>query len=301
MTQDYKYLYGLGPADFTLGQIRKIPSYVLWKHIKDVRFEDELLSRIKKISDIRTEIELYTAYTQEDITSSPRLIQLINKLAPKEKKYSVLQPYFNVLNDKNKKHAMNLFLEDGRNELSYERFISVIVDRYKYIDADNKHLIKIIFELLEESRIRPIVLYLLGHLSKEKFDKIYPIVKEKAKNSIIGHLLYYTSYVPEEDHLFVLKAMSKITGVRNIKDDQFKTKINPQLLKKLSLSARLHVLKNMSLLKAYPFTHRVSGNFIKNLLFPYVFKRSSEVEMVLKNWEYIEKIASQDLPICELY
>jgi len=298
MKQD-RHLYGLAPSDFSLDQIKKIPSPILWRHAReDTRFEHELLSRIKKISDVRNEIELYSEYSQEDITSSPRLIELINQLAPNESNYSILQPFFNVLNDENKKYVMNLFLETGRNGLLYERFLDVVIERYKHIDPNSKHLIKIIFELLEERRPRPLVLYLIGHLSKEKFDEIYPTIKKKAPNSIIGCLLYYTSYVPEEDHLLILKTMSKLSGLYNIKDKQFKILINPLLLRELSLVSRLHVLKNISILKSYPFSHKISINYIKTLLFPLIFNRAAEIEIILKNWEILDKTAPLGLLEC---
>ena len=296
-----RYLYGLAPTDFTIEQIKKIPSPILWRHAReDERFEDELLSRIKKISDVRNEIELYSEYSQEDITSSPRLIQLINQLVPQETNYSVLQPFFNFLNDENKRYVMNLFLETGRNGMLYERFLDVVIERYKYIDPSSKHLTKIIFELLEEKRPRPLVLYLIGHLTQDKFREIYPAIKKKAPNSIIGCLLYYTSFVPPEDHLSILKVMSKLTGIYNIKDKQFKAVLHPALLKELSLIARLNVLKNISILKSYPFTHKVSLSYIKALLFPLIFSRAAEVDMVLKNWETLEKITPEDLPEYEL-
>lgn len=298
MKQD-RHLYGLTPLDFTPEQIKKIPSPILWRHSReDVRFENELLSRIKRISDVRNEIELYSQYSQEDITSSPRLIELINKLAPNEENYSILQPFFNVLNDENKKYVMNLFLETGRSGLLYERFLDVVIERYKHIDSNSRHLIKIIFELLEEKRPRPLVLYLIGHLSKEKFDEVYPILKKRAPNSILGCLLYFTSYVPEEDHILILKTMSKLTGLYNIKDKQFKVPINPMLLKELSLVSRLQVLKNISILKSYPFSQKVSMSYIKTLLFPLIFNRAAEIEMILKNWEVLDKTASPDLLEC---
>jgi hypothetical protein len=298
MKQD-RHLYGLAPLDFTPEQIKKIPSPILWRHSReDVRFEDELLSRIKKISDVRNEIELYSQYSQEDITSSPRLIELINKLAPNEENYSTLQPFFNVLNDDNKRYVMGLFLETGRSGLLYERFLDVVYERYKHIDPNSRHLIKIIFELLEEKRPRPLVLYLIGHLSNEKFDEIYPILKKKAPNSILGCLLYFTSYVPEEDHLLILKTMSKLTGLYNIKDKQFKVLINPLLLKELSLVSRLQVLKNISVLKSYPFSQKASMSYVKTLLFPLIFNRAAEIEMILRNWEVLDKTAPPDLLEC---
>lgn len=295
MKQD-RHLYGLAPLDFSTEQIKKIPSPILWRHAReDIRFEDELLSRIKKISDVRNEIELYSEYSQEDITSSPRLIELINELAPHEPNYSVLQPFFNVLNEDNKKYVMNLFLETGRNGMLYERFLDVIIERYKHIEPNSKHLVKIIFELLEERRPMPLVLHLIGHISKEKFDEIYPALKKKAPNSIMGCLLYYTSYVPEEDHLYILKIMSKLTGLYNIKDKQFKVLINPLLLKELSLVSRLHVLKNISVLKGYPFSYKVPINYVKTLLFPLIFNRAAEIEIILKNWETLDKTAPLEL------
>jgi len=298
MKQD-RNLYGLTPLDFSPEQIKKIPSPILWRHSKeDLRFENELLSRIKRLSDVRSEIELYAGYDQEDITSSPRLIELINKLAPNEENYSVIQPFFIFLNDENKKYVMNLFLETGRNGMLYERFLNVIAERYKHIDPNSKHLVKIIFELLEERRPRLLVLHLIGHLTEEKFIEIYPILKKKAPNSIIGCLLYYTSYVPQEDHLLILKAMSKLTGVYNIKDKHFKTPIHPRLLKELSLIARLNILKNISTLRSYPFSHKVSMNYIKTLLFPLIFSRAAEIEVILRNWEVLDKTMPKDLPEC---
>jgi len=297
MKQD-RHLYGLNPLDFSLEQIRKIPSPILWRHAKeDARFENELLSRIKKISDVRNEIELYSEYSQEDITSSPKLIELINQLAPYEPNYSVLQPFFNFLNEENKQYVMNLFLEIGKNGMLYERFLDVIVERYKYVDSNSKHLTKIIFELLEERRPRPLVLYLIGHLSKEKFLEVYPAIKKKAPNSIIGCLLYFTPHVPQEDHLFILKAMSRLTGLYNIRDKQFKALIDPALLKELPLVSRLQALKNISILKSYPFLYKVSINFIKTLLFPLIFNRAAEIEMILRNWEILDRTApSEQLP-----
>lgn len=294
-----RHLYGLAPLDFSQEQIKKIPSTILWRYSReDIRFENELLSRIKKISDVRNEIELYTEYSQEDITSSPRLIELINRLVPNESNYNILQPFFNVLNDENKRYVMDLFLETGRNGLLYERFLDVVIERYKYIEPDSKHLIKIIFELLEERRPRPLVLYLIGHLSKEKFDEIYSALKRKAPNSIIGCLLYHTPYVPEKDHLFILKTMSRLTGLYNIKDKQFKVLLNPLIIKELSLVSRLHVLKNISILKSYPFSHKISISYIKTLLFPLIFNRATEIEIILKNWEMLDKTAPADLIEC---
>lgn len=292
-------LYGLTPVDFLPEQIRKIPGPILWRHFReDLRFENELLSRIKRISDVRNEIELYTGYDQEDISSSPRLIELINELAPDEHSYGVLQPFFNILSDENKKYAMNLFLETGKNGMLYERFLDVIIERYKYIDPNSRHLVKIIFELLEEKRPRLLVLHLIGHLSEEKFMEIYPAIKKKAPNSIMGCLLYYTPYIPQEDHLLILKTMSKLTSLYNIKDKQFKTLVHPRLLRELSLIARLHVLKNISVLRNYPFSHKISINYIKTLLFPLVFSRASEIEIILRNWDNLDKIMPNDLPEC---
>lgn len=298
MKQD-RNLYGLTPLDFSLEQIKKIPSPILWRHSKeDLRFENELLSRIKRISDVRNEIELYSGYVQEDIASSPRLIELINRLAPDEQNYSVLQPFFTYLTEENKRYVMNLFLETGRNGMLYERYLDVIAERYKHIDPNSKHLVKIIFELLEEKRPRLLVLHLIGHLSEEKFGEIYPSLKKKAPNSIMGCLFYYTSYVPQEDHLLILRTMSRLTGTYNIKDKQFKTLIHPRLIKELSLVSRLHVLKNISMLRNYPFSHRVSINHIKMLLFPLVFSRAAEIEFILRNWENLDKTAPTDLPEC---
>lgn len=291
------HLYGLAPSDFTLEQIKKIPSQILWKHSKeDIRFEDELLSRIKQIADVRKEIELYYPYSQEDITSSPRLIDFINKLVPSETNYHVLQPFFNVLNNENKRYVMNLFLETGKKGLMYERFLDIIAERYKYIDPDSKHLVKIILDLLDERRPRPLTLYLIGHLSRERFDDIYSVIKSKAPNSIVGCLFYYTPYIPEKDHLYILKTMSKLTSFYNIKDSSFKLTINPIVLKELSLVSRLRVLKNISMLKNYPFSQRVSMNYIKTLLFPLIFNRATEVEIILKNWETLDKTAEK-LPL----
>lgn len=298
MKQD-RNLYGLTPADFSSEQIKKIPSPILWKHSKeDFRFENELLSRIRRISDVRNEIELYSEYSQEDITSSPRLIDLINRLVPDEQNYSVIQPFFKVLNNENKKYVMNLFLETGRHGMLYERFLSIIIERYKYIDPNSKHLIKIIFELLEEKRPRPLVLSLISHLSQNKFEEIYPTLMKRAPKSIIGCLLYYTPYIPQEDHLPILRTMSKLAGLYNIKDKQFKTLIHPHLLNKLSLIARLNILKNISMLKTYPFTHRVPISYIKTLLFPLVFSRAPEIESILRNWDNLDKTASETLPEC---
>lgn len=294
-----KYLYGLAPVDFSHDQIKKIPSPILWKHSKeDIRFENELLSRIKKLSDVRSEIEVYREYNQEDITSSPKLIELINQLAQTEQNYSALQPFFNILNDSNKRYAMNLFLETGRNGLLYERFLDIVMERYKYIDPDSKHLIKIIFDLLEEKRPRPLVLYLIGHLSREQFVHFYPAIKKKSPNSIMGCLLYYVSYIPEEDHLQILKALSKLSGLYNMKDRKFKTTIKPSLLKELSFMMRLNVLKHISWLQNYPFVEKVSVSYIKMLLFPLMFSRSAEVENIIRGWEFIDKMAPAWLPDC---
>lgn len=299
MKQDDKHLYGLAPSDFTIEQIKKIPSYILWNKVKeDVRFEDELLSRIKSITDIRNEIELYS-YVYEDITASPRLVQLVNELVRKETSCNIIWPYFNVLVDANKKYVMDLFLETGRNGLVYEKFLNIITQKYKYIDPSNKHLIKIIFELLEEKRPHWLVVHLIGHLSQELFNEIYPILKKRAPNSVMGCLLYHVSNLPSEDHLLVLKAMSKLKALYSIKDKQFKTKISPLLLKELSLTARLNVLKDISILQTYPFTHKISMGFIKSLLFPLVFRRSTEVDIVLKNWENMDKKIPTELPECD--
>lgn len=290
-------LYGLSPLDFSINQIKKIPSPILWLHSReDLRFEDELLSRIKKIADVRNEIELYNQYSQEDIKSSPRLIELINSLAPNEKNYSVLQPFFSILTNDNKKYAMNLFLESGKNGLSYERFLDIIIERYKHIDPNSRYLINLIFDLLQEKRPRPLVLSLIGHLSEERFVEIYPVLKNKAPNSIFGCLLYYTSYVPTEDHLSILKIMGKLGGLYNIKDKQFKTLIHPQLLNELSLITRFNVLKHIASLRNYPFTHKISVDDIKAFLFPLVFNRSTEIEVILRNWNNLDKIMPADLP-----
>lgn len=298
MKQD-RNLYGLTPLDFSTEQIKKIPSPILWRHSKeDLRFENELLSRIKKITDVRKEIELYTGYIQEDIAASPRLVELINKLVPNENNYSALQPFFNYLTDENKRYVMNLFLETGRNGMIYERYLDVIAERYKHIEPNSRHLVKIIFELLEEKRPRLLVLHLIGHLAEEKFIEIYPSLKKRAPNSIMGCLLYYTPFVPQEDHLFILKTMSKLTGIYNIKDKQFKTLIHPRLLKELSLVSRLHALKSISTLRTYPFSHKVSINYIKMLLFPLVFSRAADIEVVLRNWEILNQTAPIDLPEC---
>ncbi len=303
MNPDDRYLYGLAPSDFTVDQIRKIPSHILWRYVrKDARFEDELLNRIHRVADVRKEIELYAGLIHEDITTSPRLIERINRLIEGETNYSAIHPYFNFLTDENKRYAMSLFLESGRNGMLYDRFLDIVIERYKYIDPNSKYLTKIIFELLEERQRRPriLVLFLIGHLSKESFNQIYPRIKELAPPSIFGSLLYYTPYLPEEDHLTVLKLMGKLTGLNYVRTKEFKTLIHPYLLKELSLTTRLNVLKEISTLQSYPFTHKISNGFIQVLLFPLVFKRATEIDIILKNWEGLNKTVSNDLPECEL-
>lgn len=299
MNPDDRYLYGLAPSDFTIDQIKKIPSYILWRHSrKDSRFEDELLNRIHRIEDVRKEIELYTGFIQEDITTSPRLIELINKLVVKETNYSVIHPYFNLLTDENKRYAMNVFLNNRSSWFLYERFLTIIAERYRYIEPNNKKLINLILELLKERHRRPriLVLHLIGHLAEESFKEIYPKIKELAPPSIVGSLLYYSSYVPDKDHLIILKLMGKASGLNHTKAREFKTLIHPYLLKELALTTRLNVLKELSTLQSYPFTHRISGDFIRVLLFPLVFKRATEIDSILKNWEVLSGTAPDNLP-----
>ena len=280
-------LYGLSPLDFNPDQIKKMPGQVLWRYIKeDPRFEDELISRVVKIEDIAKQIEMYS-YSKEDVKRSPRLVQLVNELAPYETKYNTLSFYFDVLTEENKKHTMRIYFNNAPN-ISYTSYLNPVSDRMDFIDKDCEHLVKAILELLSDARPPQLLLDTVAHISTEKFLEVLPEIKQKGPNCLIGQLLYFVKNIPEEEHLHILQSMSKLSGLHNIRDKTFKTLIDPGLLKKLPTLARVNVLRDMSMLKAYPFQHKIPIEYIKALLFPASFKRSSDVKFILSNWEKLD-------------
>lgn len=285
-------MYGLKPSDLLDFQIKKLKSNVLLNIIgQDRRAVDELIGRINTTSSIIENIDCYYLATLNRL-EAVALKEHVNNLLKFEQDYNKILEFEKILNFETAKHLTELFIKKHADDLTTinptnNEFLNILPKYLKYISPDEDFLLQLVEPHLKETGNKTVKLNLfriLHHMSKQNFIKAWDKIKKFKKDYVTSQMLYVSEHVPENEHLYVLRAMGRCKKKYSNEKNVICTKVNPALLEKIAPNTRLGTIEFIVSSSTYPFTHKMSLEKFQQLLFPCLFDNRVRVKEVEQLW-----------------
>lgn len=293
-------IFGLKPTDLYPEQIKKLADKTLLDHIdNDERFLFEFIDRTKTLSKVYDVIG--TGQINRNYAEDKRFFEHINNLAQKETDFSLIDDFYEVLTNDNKKLAANFYIAECLKAINFGDKLKNKLNLYlSHIDKNSHFLIDLFFlaktDLRQENTKRFLV-NLLSIMSKELIEKLAPEL-ELLPDGVQSQLLNASYFIPNKLHIMSLRAIGRLTHP-HFYVKMIRTKINPAVVKKLNGNYRINAMLSMFAYD-YPFTHKITKEKLEELLFPAMFKENNSINQIKRITEFYNywerKDALKDLP-----